>query len=249
MKKIIVALSIIPVLAFAMTTEQQESLNQANIEELKKMGLPTPDSGVQLVTQKNMKMKGWQAQKSLAASKELKEKGYINKSSDRAYELMNIQDQIKKMQPLQAKMFKSIESHMRKKAEDIPFAYSYIGVPQGEMTEFYGIAPVGTYVKNPQDGWTGAVEFFKTSFAHCAYTENNMVAAHGAAQIAEEEAQNDVNGKITLIDIEGNESTGYLYRVNWFDNIFNRNLECATKAFSKDIRSAVIELSKKIDKA
>ncbi len=247
MKKTIIALIIIPALAFAMTAEQKEAFKQANIKELQKQAPPTPDSGVQLVPQESMKMQGWQKQKFLAASKEIKSKGYVNKSSDRAHELINIKAQIKKMQPKQAMMYKGTDSHMRHKAEDIPFAYTYVGVPKEEITEFFGIAPVGTYVKNTQSGWTGAVEFFKTSFAHCAYTENNMVAAHGAAQIAEEEAQYDVNGKITLVNVEGNESTGFLYRVNWFDNVFNRNLECATKDFSQANRVATIELAKKID--
>jgi len=247
MKKIIIALSLVPMIAFAIKDAQKDAFNKANIEALKKKGLPVPETGVQLISQENMNFKDWQREKFSEERQELKSKGYISKNSDRAYELMHIQAKIKKMKPFETKMFKGNETHMRKKAEDIPFAYTFLGVPKQEMSEFYGIAPAGTYVKTPQSGWTGAVEFFKTTFAHCAYTENNMLAAHGAAQVAEEEAQDDVNGKVTLIDVEGNKSSGFLYRVNWFDNNFNRNLECATKEFSNDIRNQTIELAKKID--
>lgn len=249
MKKTIIALSIIPVIAFSMTTEQKEAFNKANVEVLKKKGLPIPDSGVQVIPQEQMKMEGWQKQKLLSESKELKNKGYINRSSPNAHNLLNIENKIKKMRPLEKSKYKSTSSHLREKSEDISFAYTYVGVPKNDIIEYYGIAPAGTYIKEPQSGWTGAIEFFKTSFAICSYTEKNMLAAHGSAQIAEEEAQYDINGKITLIDVEGNESTGYLYRVNWFDNIFNRNLQCATKDFSESVREAAINLAIKIDKA
>src|ERR1700690_625088 len=92
MKKIIIALSLLPALAGAVTSEQIESVRQANSEVLKQKGLPTPDSGIQLVPQASFNVKGWQAQQYLIESKEMKEKGYINRSSDRAYELLNLPD-------------------------------------------------------------------------------------------------------------------------------------------------------------
>lgn len=248
MKKIIIALTIIPSLVFAITDEQKDIFNKANIKVLEEKGLPTPGSGVQLVSQESMKMKSWEREKFSEENKELKIKGFIKRESNRAYELINIKSQIEKIQPQKDLVYKGTDSHLRRNVKDIPFAYSYIGAPKDMMIDFYGIAPVGTYVHEPKSGWTGAVEFFKTSFAHCAYTENNMVVSHGAAQIDEEEAKYDVNGKITLIDVEGNDSTGYLYRINWFDNTFNRNLECATKNYSTEVREYTIELAKKIDK-
>ncbi len=249
MKKTIIILTLIPLLVFAFTAEQKDAFNQANIKALEKQDLPIPTSGVRVVPQESIKMQGWQKRQMLDESKQMRTKGYIEKTSTRAYELMNIKAKIIKIEARQKVSLANMgtSSHMRQSPEDIPFAYTYIGAPIEDMIEFYGIAPVGTYVEEPLAGWTGAVEFFKTSFGYCAYTENNLIAAHGAARIAEEEAQNDVNGKITLIDIEGNDSTGYLYRVNWFDNVFNRNLECAAKNFSQDVRGATINLAKEID--
>lgn len=248
MKKIIIAVSILPTLAFAITDVQKDAVMQANIQALEQKGLPTPDSGVQPVPATSIKLSDWMQKKFADERKEMKTKGYVERSSMRAEELIHIQKQIKNAQLQETGMHKGTDSHLRKKADEIPFAYSYIGVPMDSITEFYGIAPSGTYVKEPQSGWSGAVAFFKSTFANCAYTENNMRVSHGAARIAEEDAQYDVNSKITLIDIEGNESTGYLYRVNWFDNIFNHNLECATKDFSEKNRVATINLAKSIDR-
>ncbi|MBA4697213.1 MAG: hypothetical protein H2069_07495 [Legionella sp.] len=167
----------------------------------------------------------------------------------RAHELIHIQAQIKKRGIRSGVALKASDTELRSKPEDIHFAYTFIGVPKSEMKEFFGIAPVGAYVKEPQTGWTGGVEFFKTSFAYCAYTEKNFNAGQGAVQVDQEVAQYDVNGKVTLIDIEGNENTGFLYRVNWFDNNYNRDLECAAKQYSDAVRKSTIELAKKIDQA
>lgn len=249
MKKTFIVLSIIPVLSFAMTDAQKEAFNKANIEALQKQGLPVPGEGIQIVSQESMKIKNWQKNQMRSDSEELKRNGYVNRSSLRAYEIMNIEDIILKRTNKSSHAHKPSDSHLRQNAHDIPFVYTYVGVPKEDVLEFYGIAPSGTYIQDIPSGWTGAVEFFKTSFGHCAYTENNMLASRGSVRIDENEASYDVNEKITLIDIEGNDSTGYLYRVNWFDNIFNRNLECATTVFSENIRNNTIELAKKIDKA
>jgi hypothetical protein len=249
MKKTIIALSMIPALAGAAINQQNDSIPKEYIEVLQKKGLPTPDSGVQLVPQASFKVKGWQAQQYLAEDKEMKEKGYINRNSERAYDLLNLPEVMKKRKIQQAKYFKGTDSHLRTNPQDIPFAYTFVGVPLDVMEEFYGIAPIGTYVTREPKGWTGAIEFFKSSFAYCSYSENNMKAARGAARIAQEQASYDVNGKITLIDVEGNESSGFLYHVNWYDDIFIRDVECASREFSKKTLLNTIDLAQKIDKA
>jgi hypothetical protein len=247
MKKIIIALSMIPALAAAITTDQIEDAQKANIEVLKNKGLPTPDEGVKLVPQSSFNVNKWQAKQYLEERNEMKKQGYINRNSDGAYELLNLPEIIEKRKIQQAKYFKGTNSHLRTTPDDIPFAYTFVNIPQDFIEEFYGIAPIGTYVETEPKGWTGAIEFFKTSFSYCTFSENNMKASHGAAHIAKEEATFDVNGKITLINIDGNQSTGFLYHVNWFDDIFNRNVECASKEFSKEILNNTIDLAKKID--
>ena len=57
----------------------------------------------------------------------------------------------------------------------------------------------------------------------------------------------DINNKITVFNVEGNKSSGYLYKVDWFDNDFFRTLECASTNYSKDTTNSVIALATKID--
>lgn len=240
MKKTIILLSIIPTVSFS------SEINQQQMEVLKKAGLPTPEARLEIVHNDNSK-KSSRQQGFLADSKEMKRLGYINRTSDRASEILNFKKNERSIPKGKSIVMKPTDTDLRKKAGDIVFAYSYVGTPSSEIVEHYGYAPVGMYTTEGQKGWTGAVEFYKTSFGSCAYTEKNMLAANGAARLDENEATHDVNGKITFIDIEGNESSGFLYRVHWYDDIFNRDLECATMEFSEATKQATIELAKKID--
>ena len=247
MKKLLLISMIIPSIAFAISNNDIDAIKRSHYNELEKMGLPTPDTGIQLVSKNELTMQKWQQEKYISESQELKSKGYVQKNSDEAQFLMNIKNEIRKIQPIQEPVYKPSDSHLRLNPNDIVFSYTYIGVPKSEMEEFYGIAPGGTYIKGEQFGWTGAIEFFKTNFAHCSYNENNMFISKGAVRIDEEKAKYLVNNKITLVDVEGNETTGYLYRVNWYDSIFNHDLQCASKVYSSEIKDKTIELAKKID--
>jgi hypothetical protein len=238
MNKTIIPLSIIPIVAIAMTEAQKDAFVQANIQELEKTY-----SAVEILHKGDYRMEGWKENEFRSCKKEIEHRGYVKKKSPRAHELIHTKD----IEPKTRMAVKGTDTHLRYSAEDIPLAYRYTGVPYTEVEHYYGIVPVGPYIQENQTGWTGAMELFKSKFAHCSYTEKNMRIAHDGAQIAEDEAGNDVNGKVTLIDVEGNESTGYLYRVNWFDNTFNRNLECASNKFSKQLIQETIDLAKVID--
>ncbi len=246
MKKLLVAsLCLLPTVNHAITEAEKEIFRAENIRVLKEKGYMTPDSGVELVPRAALR-----ATHNVAYTKPNKE-GYYNESSPRAHELLHFKEVIRGYKTLEAPMNKPYESHMRYSIDEMPMAYTLIGVPQEVITEFIGIAPSGAYLDDPIQhvkGWSGAVEFFKTSFATCAYTESNLYVSHGAARIAEEEATNDVNGKITLIDTSGNPETGYLYRIKWFDNFFIRELECANMTYSIQIKEKVINLANIIDK-
>jgi hypothetical protein len=243
MKKTIIALCILPSLAFSTTEMQKEQY-----EKLESLGLPTPETGVKLVSPKKMKIDSATQNQFKMEISEMKKNGFVNKVSNRAYFLRHIDKEIEKHSEEEAKSFKFTDSSMRKSAEDIQFAYTYIGVPSSEIIKLYGVAPSGTYVNEPQAGWTGAVTFFESSFGHCAYTEDNFISSRGSALLDESLAQYDVNDKITFVNAEGNDSMGYLYRVNWFDNVFNRNLECSTEKYSEEFKNQTIELAKRIDK-
>lgn len=245
MKKLITAFALLPVISFA---TNMDAMNLEMNKQLEKAGLPTPGSGVQVVPNGQIKMQSWQKEQFNADTQERLKKGYVERSSVRAYELMHITEQIKRTGMSDTLSTNEGDSGLHKSASEILFSYTYLGVPDSEIVELYGVAPAGAFLHSPQKGWTGAVSFFKTDFADCAYTEKNILPGQGAVRVEEASASYDVNGKVTTIEIEGSSSTGYLYDISWFDTNFYRQLECATKDYSPTHLQSVIELAKKIDK-
>jgi hypothetical protein len=244
MKKLILALGLVPVIAFSNNADDmQAEMNKV----LKKAGLPTPGSGLQVVPNNSIQMPSWQRDKFKSDAKELKLKGYVEQTSERAYELMHFGEQVKRTGYTESPSTNEGDSGLHHSAADIAFSYSYVGVPSGEVIQLYGIAPAGAFLTTPQRGWTGAVAFFKSHFASCAYTEKNIMPGQGGVQVEEAFANYDVNGKLTVIDVQGNDNSGFLYNVSWFDANYYRQLECATESFSKATQNQTIELARKID--
>lgn len=247
--KTILILSLIPAISFALTQAQMDAMYQSDIKELEKRGLPTPGSGLQLVPSDPSKKKSILESEANIKRLEMQKNGYVSETSDRAYELLHIEEKIKKYAEIESKMSRASDTYLRKSADELPLAYTYFGVPKEEAKNFFGIAPAGSYQeeKGKQIGWTGASAFFQTSFGICAYTENNMILQGSAVRLPEEFVTYDVNEKITVINIKGNESSGFLYHINWFDSVLNHNLECATKKYSETNKADTINLAKKID--
>lgn len=244
MKKLIIALALIPMSTFSNTNDlMQDKMNK----ELQKEGLPIAGSGVTIVPDGEIKMPEWQRNKLKSDAKEMQDKGYIEQTSDRASELIHIQEQIKSRGYSKNLSTNEGDSGLQKNASNISFSYSYIGIPSSEIKEFYGIAPVGSFLNTNPKGWTGAVAFFNSGFSNCAYTEKNIIPGQGGVQIEESVARNDINNKTTTITIIGNDNSGYLYDVWWFDSNYYRQLECATNKYSKDYLNKTLELAKKID--
>lgn len=244
-KNTVIALSILSFSCVGFNASAMEN-DPKQMAVLKKLGLPTPEARLEVLPTDNnlsaLKKRGF-----MLEQKEMQKNGFVNRTSDRASEIIGIKKSLQRQFANKPMITRQHDTEIRKQADEIVFAYSYGGVPKSSVTEHYGFAPTGTFVENENRGWTGGGEFFKTSFATCAYTEKNMLAANGSARVFEDEATRDVNGKITFIDIEGNESSGFLYRVHWFDDIFNRDLECATMKFSESVKNSTVELAKLID--
>ncbi|PJD92671.1 MAG: hypothetical protein CK424_03540 [Legionella sp.] len=103
-----------------------------------------------------------------------------------------------------------------------------------------------TFVKDK--GWVGVSEVFeKAGVGLCNYNENNLKYSHGAIILAEEDITRDVNGKATMLDVMGEDSTGYVYNLEWYDNNFFRQLECTNPKYDKSITIKMIEMAKVID--
>ena len=132
-------------------------------------------------------------------------------------------------------------------------AYTFVGVPKKEeMTVNIGVAPYGAYkqVKNGDDGdgWDGAGQFFeKNGLGSCAFTEHNRRLAHSGVELIKELVTNEINDKPTILLMKGSDDSGFVYKVKWYDPLFSRELECASKKYNTETRAAVIELAKRID--
>ncbi|ASQ47298.1 hypothetical protein [Legionella clemsonensis] len=125
-------------------------------------------------------------------------------------------------------------------------AYTPTPVPFSVADEYIGAAPYLTYLK--QQGWVGVIQFFKNnSVGNCSFSENNIKLSHGSVVIAKEDVRQDVNGKTTTVEVMGDENFGFTYTVEWFDDLFFRKLECASKHYSTQTTDAVIKIAQQID--
>ncbi len=187
-----------------------------------------------------------------AMHEEQQRNGFVKESEPRAEELMTL----KHVAPYHKKKYREVISsestHIRGSKDELKLAYTFIGVPKEEMTLNIGLAPYGAFksVKNGDDGdgWDGAVQFFeKNGIGSCAYTEHNRKLAHSGVELIKELVTYDVDTKPSLVLVRGNHKTGFLYKVQWYDNIFSRELECANQQFSWQLRLDVIALANRIE--
>jgi len=112
-----------------------------------------------------------------------------------------------------------------------------------------GVAPQGAFHEE-SGGWSGVAQFFDVkNIGSCSYGVMNVKASGISALLAMEDVVYDVNNKATIILVEGCEKSGFIYKVEWYDNENFHELECANMEYSADINDAVVELAKKIDKA
>lgn len=138
------------------------------------------------------------------------------------------------------------DTNLKRSIGDIKMAYTFVGVPENEVTEIIGYAPAVTYIKG--QGWVGASQFFtKSEWGTCSYAENNIRLSHAAIIIPKETARYDINGKTTTVFVKGTESTGFVYSINWYDNTLFRELSCANEKFDSSITDSMIEMAKVMD--
>jgi hypothetical protein len=100
------------------------------------------------------------------------------------------------------------------------------------------------------NGWTGIKIFFENKdLGSCVYSLNNMSLTHGAVNISEDSVRYDVNKLPNTLRVEGNNNSGFLYDINWYDQIFSKELECAKATFNKETVRKLIDYARIIEKA
>ena len=210
-----------------------------------KDGLPRPGSGVKLIPANKMHYNSAEVKQIKALAKTLNDKGYIDKYNQHAMDLLMFRQAAEKDYAKNT-FQKEQGTHLRHNVSDLKIAYDYKEVPNVFTKEIFGFSPESVFMKN---GWAGVIEFFKPSSLNgiCAYHEINIKLTGGAANFAKEIVTNEINNKITIIEVSGNEASGYEYNIEWWDENFRHILECAAKHFKPTTKSQIIQLSKNID--
>lgn len=117
----------------------------------------------------------------------------------------------------------------------------------GRNITLIGATPQGSFHEEA-NGWSGVAQFFDAkNIGSCSYSVMNVKVSGTSAQLAMEDVVYDINNKPTIILAEGNKNSGFLYKVEWYDDENFHELECANQNYSKQINQAVIELAKQID--
>lgn len=145
-----------------------------------------------------------------------------------------------------------LDTHLKETIEEMKISYPFKGVPQELVKNHNGYAVTGGFRRvdngDPIDGWTGAAHFFDSHEAgSCCFTENNLKAAHGGAELFQELITYDVKNNPTMLYVSGNKLTGYTWHITWYNGYFMRELECANKKFNPDFKEKVIILANKIE--
>ncbi len=212
-------------------------------------GIPVPGSGAQIRPFNSIKMTKEQMSSVSTYNNAQKYKGYNEQFSYHAQTLSQMPNVAKAdMVEHPPEHLMPYDTHLRSQASQLKMNYEYHEVDSALINQVIGFAPENTYVNN---GWNGAVEFFtpKSLNATCAYHEINIKLTGTSAVIPKEVVSYKVNKKVTTVSAEGNNASGFLYQLEWWDKEFRRNLECTTKEYSADIKNEVIMLAKAIDKS
>lgn len=188
----------------------------------------------------------------LAMHKEQQQKGYVNTPEPRAKELKELKHIAQYNREKHKENLSPESTHLREHLDEIKLAYTFVGVPQEEISTNLGFSPYGAYKSikdgDEADGWDGAVQFFENNnIGACAFTEHNRKLAKSGVELIKELVSYDVQNKPTIILVKGNKKTGFIYKIKWYDNTFSRELECTNNEFSPQLRDEVIELANKIE--
>lgn len=243
--------TIIAVIIFGMASNVIASVEEDRAEWTRqyfaKQGSPIPDGGVQVIPESKMSQYKLFKHEYERNRRDVAQFGYIKKSSPEANSLLGIKAEANKQFTKYSNGFnKTFDTNLRQSVDEIKMAYTFVGVPHSEMSEEIGVAPYLTYLKN--EGWVGAIQYFvNKDIGNCSFAENNVRLSHGSVVVAKELAREDVNGKVTVVTVSGDNEDGFLYEVEWYDQTFFRTLQCANKLFDKSLVSKSIDLAKTID--
>lgn len=233
-------------------------VREQNKVYLEKIGIRLLDGDVKIVPAKGLinhskdEFYNSEVQNFLAMHDEQLKNGYVKQDEPRAKELLDFPKTAKYQYQKYQNELSQGSTHLRHMIDELKMAYTFVGVPVSDMDVNIGVAPYGAYKQvkygDENDGWDGAVQFFvKRGIGVCEFKEHNIKLAHGGVELIQELVSDEIFGKPTVLLTKGNNDTGFLYQVSWYNNIFARELSCASPDFSGSIKNDVIELAKRIE--
>lgn len=163
--------------------------------------------------------------------------------------LMNI-EQLEKSQLAKSinKKADPQDTHIQKNLSSIKLAIKFKPLSKVIPDEnIIGYAPQNTY----KSGWTGIIVYFKSKdLGVCTYTKN----ISKAMTFDKDKTTFDINNKPTIRYVEGDDEKGYLYTIDWAEEMKNKNvlshtLECARLDKNDTVLNNMILLASRIDKA
>lgn len=268
-KKLLVA-GITTLFSFSIMANNQRALTQDEIknknkEMLSKAGIEIPEynqinivAANKYIKKTNSKQNANDAhmarkiQEYLAMNEEQQKNGYVKDKESRAKELLDLKNTAAYQKEKYKGVLSAESTHMRDFSDELKLAYTFVGVPPEDMDMNIGVAPYGAYksVKNGDDadGWDGAVQFFdKNGIGVCAFSEHNRKLTGLGIELIKELVSYDIQSRPTVILVKGTKESGYVYKIKWYDPTFSRELECANRKFSPQIKEKVIALASRIE--
>jgi hypothetical protein len=237
-------ISAVIVLAPIMAHTDMNSLKEERMRILSELGLPLPDSGIQLVPRALLNLPKEVLEKGAREEEQMNKQGYVEEEIQYPKELMNIRAHAQLEFDYFAKGNSDTSTHIRRHAEDLKTGFT----PKNLKKEFdyIGSAPEGGF---HESGWSGVVQFFEvTNLGICAYGQMSVAVSHTAAMLALEGVTYTINNKPTTKLVKGSKQSGFLYTLTWYDDEYFHELECANNTYSKSLMDKTIELAKKIDR-
>lgn len=223
---------------------QQHSLQ--NDKNLNLAKLPKLNSGIQVVPISNM-YPVTEAKRLLAEFKTQNKKGFVPVKSFEAHELLALRKNKFLVGSKETYLNKDpYDTHLKKSLDQIKLAFPFHELSFVEKHSVIGFAAAGTVQDN---AWTGIAEtFIYKDINVCDYVIHNLQLTGGSATLAQDFVTYDVNSKPTIITVSGDDTTGFMTQIQWYDDVFYHTLECATKEFIKENKKDIIELANKIDR-
>ena len=237
--------------------KENERLEKENMKMLAEMGLPLPGSGIKIVPRTELGLSENRLKQAVLDREEIATRGYISKYTLVPKQLLHMRVEAKK----QLKLFKAADhspqyTGLSPSVKNLTLAFKFKGISErtgfkattkADEITLLGVAPQGGFHED-KGGWSGAGQFFIVKgVGTCSYSVMNVKTSNTAVVLAEEDVKYYVNKKPTINFVEGNPESGFMYKVEWYDDNNFHDLGCASMTYSPDTNVKVIDLAVKLD--